>query len=240
MKTGICAVTLIVLLAAPAAALGENTDLYTREGADQTEFWNSDEPFPRRSDEPGLKRRLAVVPDTSTGWGKFWFRTELAFGWASLLDDPDVEQGYGGGLGFTLGFHRRAGFELAIFFASNPYSEELGDIGTAFLAGAITMGPVFHLLDPDGRFLLTLDAGIGWYIIVPPPILQDEAWTFGIYGGATFGVKVFSWLGVGFKLRYHMFNLSTVSGDDLRDIKALNEMGVVDRFELPFFVAFYY
>ena len=102
------------------------------------------------------------------------------------------------------------------------------------------MGPVFNVLDPGGRLFLTLDAGIGWYVIIPPPILQDEAWTFGIYGGATFGVKIFSWLGAGIKLRYHLFNLSTVAGEDLRDIKALNEMGVVDRFELPVFVAFYY
>ena len=79
--------------------------------------------------------------------------------------------------------------------------------------------------------------GAGW---VAESTEQDEAWTLGIYGGGTFGVRVFGWLGVGVKLRYHIFNLSTVSGEDLRDIKALNEMGVVDRFELPVYIAFYY
>ena len=240
MKTGVCAAILVVFLAAPAAAQGGDYDLGTDEETGRGETWSSDEPFPRTGDEPGLKRRLELTPDTSSGWGKFWFRTELTFGWASLLDDPDMEQGYGGGLSFTFGFHRRVGAEAGLFFASNPYSEELGDIGTSFLAGAITMGPVFHLLDPGGRLTLTLDAGIGFYVIIPPPILQDEAWTFGIYGGGTFGVRVFSWLNVGVKLRYHIFNISTVSGEDLRDIKALNEMGVVDRFELPVYIAFYY
>lgn len=229
---------LIAALALPAPALAQveaGDGLFGGSSA----TWSSDEPFPRQSDEPGLRHRLDVVPDASTGWGQWWFRTELSFGWASLLDDPDVGEGYGGGLAFTLGFHRRAGLELGFFFGNNPYSEELGDIGSAFLAGAITTGPTFHLLDPEGRLSLTLDAGIGWYIIIPPPILQDEAWTFGIYGGATFGVKIFSWLGVGVKVRYHIFNLTTVAGEDLRDIKALQEMGVVDRFELPFYIAFY-
>ena len=239
MKTGYCLVTLLVFLAAPAAALADDDNLDTGE-TDSGVSWSSDEPFPRQSDEPGLKRRQALAPDTTSGWGKLWFRTELAFGWASLLEDPDMEQGYGGGLSFTLGFHRRAGIELGVFFAANPYSEELGDIGTTFLAGVINMGPVFHLLDPDGRINLTLDAGIGWYVIIPPPILQDESWTFGLYGGATLGIRIFSWLAVGFKVRYHIFNLVTVAGEDLRDIKALNEMGAVDRFELPFFVAFHY
>ena len=244
MTTRLAAPTalLFLLLAVPAMAWGDEPNEFD-SGEDGTELRvrrSSDEPFPHRGDEPGLKGRVALAPASESGWGKWWYRLELGFGWASLMDDPDLDEGYGGGAYFTFGFHRRWGAELGIYFGSNDYNQELGEIGSAFMAGAITMGPVFHVLDPAGRLNLTLELGIGWYVIVPPPILQDESWTLGIYGGATLSFKVFSWVGVGVKLRYNLFNMGVVSGDELRDIKALKPMGVVDRFELPIFLAFYF
>lgn len=196
--------------------------------------------YTRVGDEPRLIGRATTTVSTPSGWGDWWLRTEVAFGWSSLVVDPDIDEGYGGGLFITAGFHRRVGLELSVYFAENPFNGKLGEPGSTFLSGNISFGPVVRLLDPAGRLQITLEAGMGFYLIPPPPILQDPAWTLGIYGGGDLSFRIFSWLGVGFKLRYQLFNLTTVSGSDLRDIKSFQTMGVVDRLDLPVYLSFHY
>jgi hypothetical protein len=166
------------------------------------------------------------------------FRLELAFGWASLLVDPDVGQGMGGGLYFAMGLNHRLGLELSVFLSSNPYLGEIANISSytySFLAGNITLGPIVQLTRPGSRFMITLDFGLGAYVI--PQILQDMVWTFGLSGGFTFGYRLAHWFGFGIKPRYHIFHLG---GPEFRDPIAFRKVGVVDRFEMPGYLAFYF
>jgi hypothetical protein len=191
-------------------------------------------------DEPGAQ---AVPDEPGVSWmvvesvGKApRFRIEVGAGYASLLEDPDVAEGYGGGLYLSFEFVRRVGAELSVFFSRNPYDDELGEFGTSFLAGNITLGPTVRLTRPGSRVLVTLDAAVGTYVIVP--VLQDNIWTLGISGGMTVALKITSWLGLSLKPRYHLFNLAKISGPEFRDLKALMEVGVIDRFEIPLCLSF--
>jgi hypothetical protein len=190
---------------------------------------------PDTADEPGLAGLSQRAE--GTGVGSFWFETALAFGYSSLLADPDVDHGYGGGLDFTFGFHPRLGVHVSVYFTTNPYTEQLGAIGSSFLAGNITLGPVVRLLPPQWRTQLNLMGGLGAYIVYVAPGLWQEDWNFGINFGAALSVKIVSWLGVGVRLRYHIFNLA---GGQMKDVKSFTEVGVLDRLELPVFVAFYF
>jgi hypothetical protein len=194
------------------------------------------------ADEPGTQ----TIPDEP---GVSWmvsesvgreprFRIELGAGYASLLEDPDVAEGYGGGLYLSFEFVRRVGAELTAFFSRNPYEDRLGEFGTSFLAGNITLGPTVRLTPDGARVLVTLDAALGSYLIVP--VLQDNIWTLGISGGVTVALRITSWLGLSLKARYHLFNLANISGPEFRDLKALMEVGVVDRFEIPVCVSFFF
>ncbi len=165
-------------------------------------------------------------------------RLELGFGWSSLLVDPDVGEGYGGGI-FIGWIRYRVGVEVAAFVGVNPYDDRLGQIGSLFFAGALTLGPVVHLTRPGADFSMTLEMGMGGYGIVSP--LQGAIWTLGISGGTTIGYRLAPWFGIGLKLRYHLFNLTTFgSGPDLLDLKSVQRVGVIDRLELPAYVAFYF
>ena len=222
---GALAILLLLELAGPAAA----------RAADPL-----DEPGARSvTDEPGT---TLVVPvdfrSLPTASKVPAFRLEFGFGLSSLVVDPDMDQGMGGGLYLAYGLHRRVGVELTAFFGRNKYNGTLGSYGASFLAGDVTLGPVFQLTRPGSRFSVTADLGLGAYVVVP--FLQDSEWSLGISGGLTLGLRVTRWFGIGVKGRYHLFNLARIAGPELRDMKALMKVGVIDRLEIPFYVAFYF
>jgi hypothetical protein len=69
----------------------------------------------------------------------------------------------------------------------------------------------------------------------------EDTWTLGIHGALSLSVPITSWFGVSIKLRYHLFNLATLSGPPMRDVvKSITELGMVDRFEIPVCLAFYF
>lgn len=191
-----------------------------------------DDPVAAEPDEPGL-RLAALSPASSKA-----FRLELGFGYSSLLVDPDVGEGYGAGLYFSYAFWKRLGAEVSFFFSNNPYDETLGEIGTAFLAGTIALGPTVRLTPEGSRFQLNADLALGAYVIVP--YFVEDTWTLGVSGGLTLSVRIASWFGISLKWRYHLFNLATLAGPDLRDLKALMKVGVIDRMEIPLCLAFYF
>jgi len=196
-------------------------------------------------EEPGLRlelgpegvvaRSAAVAPAANLSR----FRIELGFGLSSLLVDPDVSEGMGGGLTLSYGLHRRLGVELSVFFGSNGYEGKLGSFDVAFLAGNISLGPTFQLTRPGSRWLATLDLALGSYLVIGRPI-QEDSWSFGVGFGMTLGLKLTRWFGIGIKPRYHLFNLAHLGGGELKDLKALTKVGVIDRFELPGYLAFYF
>lgn len=187
-------------------------------------------------DAPGIHIRPGPADDVPA------FRLELGGGLSSLLVDPDVKAGAGGGIYLAYGLNGRFGAELTIFLSQNRYGGELGNLGNplldAFWAGNISLGPILQLTRPGARLSVTVDLGLGVYVVASA--IQDLNWTLGISGGMTFGLHVTRWFGVGLKLRYHLFNLATIAGNDLIDRKSLRELGVIDRFELPGYIAFYF
>jgi hypothetical protein len=194
-------------------------------------------------DEPGVRLAAdAVVAATAAaapaGPRPPAFRVELGFGLCSLLYDPDLAAGYGGGINIAWGMHRRFGVEASIYFGRNPYEGQLGSYGTSFLAGNISLGPVVQLTRPGSRFAISAELALGAYIVVP--FFQEDSWTLGLAGGLTFALKITRNLAIGIKPRYHLFNLARISGPELKDIKALMKIGVIDRFELPGYLAFYF
>ena len=193
---------------------------------------------PAANDEPRL--------DRSTGRSKnpydtdgYWYRLELAFGYFSLLADPDVAEGFGGGLYFAMGLHPRVGVELSFLIGQNAFEGDLGTINNSeFLAGNLTLGPVIRLTPLSWPASITADLGIGFYGI-KDLLRQKAVFTLGISGGFTLAYHAFRWLALGVKVRYNLFNLATISGEDLIDVKSLGTVGVLDRFDLPAYVAFF-
>jgi len=168
------------------------------------------------------------------------FRLGLEFGLSSLVVDPEVSEGIGGGLNLAWGVHRRLGVELSGFFSKNTYTDSLGSYGASFLAGNVCLGPTVQLTRPGSSFTISADAGLGAYVAYAMYSLREGTWSLGLYGGLSLGYKLTRWMGVGIKLRYHLFNLARMAGPDLKDIKALMTVGVIDRLELPGYVAFYF
>jgi hypothetical protein len=185
-------------------------------------------------DEPGLSGSVTLPPPASARE----VRIALGFGYSTLLVDPDVGEGYGGGVYLAYDFWKRLGVELSVFAAHNPYVGQLGAIGTAFVGGNITLGPSLRLTRPGSRFLVHADLAIGSYLIVPG--LQENIWTLGLAGGLTVGLRLTSWLGLSLKPRYHLFNLANIAGPELRDLKALMKVGVIDRMEIPLCLSFFF
>jgi hypothetical protein len=165
---------------------------------------------------------------------------DLAFGLSSLLDDPDLGTGYGGGFSVVYGMRHRLGAELSVYAANNPYKGDLAALGgfTSFLAGNVVLGPNVQLTRPGSRLSVTLEALLGVYVVVPPVPVQDPAATLGFAGGATLFYRVTGWFGIGLKLRYHLFNVANIAGPQLVDRKAFEKIGVIDRLEVPAYVAF--
>jgi hypothetical protein len=209
-----------------------------------SELFSADEPNPYMSpEEPGLTDPRAPVASISASPQKSRpdnrFRLEAGFGWSSLVVDPDVGEGFGVGLYMSWEFFWRLGVEASVYFAKNPYDEDaLGNIGRDFLSGNISLGPSMRLTPANSRYILTADLLLGTYIIVP--VLQENIWTMGLSGGFSFSVRLFSWFGISVKFRYHLFNLATLSGPELLDLKSLNDVGAIDRFEIPVCLAFYF
>ena len=85
---------------------------------------------------------------------------------------------------------------------------------------------------------MSLDAVFGGYLVIHP--LQESTWTTGVGGGFTLGKQLTGWLSVGIRVRYHVFNMSRVSGPEIIDIKALRPVAMVDRLEVPAYVAFHF
>ncbi|MCA9668134.1 MAG: hypothetical protein KC503_21195 [Myxococcales bacterium] len=193
----------------------------------------ADEPGEGIADEPGISATLEVPKRDLP-----MFRIDLAFGFASLLEDPDVKQGYGGGINAAWGMHNRVGIEANIFVSNNNYSGDLGSIGSTFLSGNISAGPFVQLTRPGSRLYVTAEALLGAYMIAPA--VQETIWTLGIGFGMSLGYRITSWFGIGVRVRYHLFNLANISGPELRDIKAFMKVGVIDRMEIPAYVAFYF
>lgn len=189
------------------------------------------------ADEPGIA--ASVASSAAPARGPI-LRIDAAFGLSSLLADPDVGEGYGGGLSVVYGMRHRMGAELSVFVANNPYQGPIAELGgfPSFLAGNISVGPNVQLTRPGARLSITLEALIGAYVIVPPVLVQDPAWTLGFAGGATLLYRFTRWLGVGLKVRYHLFNVANIAGPALIDRKAFDALGVIDRFEVPAYVAF--
>ncbi len=205
-----------------------------RESAPFVNAKANDEPYePPSPDEPGIAKHFDAGSDDFPSMRR---RFELGFGYSSLLVDPDVAEGIGGGLFFSWEFYRRIGAELTVFVSKNPYEGTLGDIGANFILGNITLGPSLRLSPPNDFFAAYLDLGLGTYVIVP--YLLETTWTLGMSGGVSLLLKVTRWFGISIKLRYHLFNLATIAGPDLRDLKALMKVGVADRFEIPLCLAF--
>jgi hypothetical protein len=166
------------------------------------------------------------------------FRFAASFGGSSLLVDPDMEFGMGGGLELGAWLSRRVGLELSVFASENPYRQDLGDTGIAFWAVNTTLGPTFRLTSPGSDWLVSLDAVFGGYLVIHP--LQESTWTTGVGGGITFGKQLTRWLSMGVRFRYHVFNMSRVSGPEIIDIKALRPVAMVDRLEIPAYVAVHF
>lgn len=189
-------------------------------------------------DEPGLADLVDLeLAKAGTGQGS-QVRLELGFGYSSLLEDPDIAEGMGGGIYLSYEFVNRLGAELSLFLSHNPYEDSLGELGTSFLAGNVTLGPVVRLTPMSSRVGLWLDTAMGAYLIVP--FFQDNIWTLGVSGGLTFSLKITRWLGLSLKWRYHLFNLKRISGPEMRDLKALMEVGVIDRMEIPLCLSFFF
>lgn len=187
------------------------------------------------ADEPGIRVRAPEAPSPHR------FYLEAGFGLSSLVVDPDVELGFGGG--FYLGYaYGRFGGEISAYVGRNSYADTVGEVGSAFvdafIAGNISAGPTFLITRPDSRVRLSLDFGLGTYAIANP--IQQLVWTFGLHMGASLAYRFTSWLGVGLKLRYHLFNLARFGGGELLDRVTLSELGVLDRLEFPVFVGFYF
>lgn len=187
------------------------------------------------ADEPGIRVRGPAAPSPHR------FYLEAGFGLSSLVVDPDVDLGFGGGLylGYAYG---RFGGEISAYLGRNRYGDSVGEVGSefvdAFIAGNISAGPTFLITRPDSRVRLSLDFGLGTYAIANP--IQQLVWTFGLHMGASLAYRFTSWLGVGLKLRYHLFNLVRFGGGELLDRVTLSELGVLDRLEIPVFVGLYF
>ncbi|MCC6748277.1 MAG: hypothetical protein IT371_11500 [Deltaproteobacteria bacterium] len=166
------------------------------------------------------------------------FRLELAFGYASLVVDPNLKQGIGAGMYVAYGLRHRVGVELTVFLSSNAYTGELGLLSSPLLVGNVTLGPIVQLTRPGGRVMLTADLGLGTYVVAQT--LQPMVWSLGLSAGLTFGYRISSWFGVGVKWRYHLYNLATLGSPDLLDIKSFTKVGVLDRMEIPAYLAFYF
>ncbi len=188
---------------------------------------------------PGLDEPGITIADVAEPAGDApVFRVELAFGLSSLVVDPDINQGIGGGIYVAYGLHSWIGVEATVFASHNTYKGQLGDTSAAFSGGNISLGPIVQLTKPGASFNVTLDTALGFYHIAPT--VQEGIWTLGVSIGATIGFRLTSWFGVGIKPRYHLHNLANVSGPELLDLKSLRTVGVVDRLEVPAYVAFYF
>lgn len=166
------------------------------------------------------------------------FRLELGAGPTSLLVDPDLGSGYGAGAYLTYGLHNRLGYMLSAFFSKNDYKGKLGQAGHAFLAGNITLGPTVQLTPPGSRVIVSLDFGLGGYLIVP--VVQDNVWSLGVLGGTTLAWRLAKHFGLEIRCHYHLFNVFNISGPLFKDLVALKNVGVVDRLEIPLLLAYYF
>ncbi|MFH1132020.1 MAG: hypothetical protein V1754_11835 [Pseudomonadota bacterium] len=187
-------------------------------------------------DEPGM-----VISKSETGSATepepdlYRVRLELGFGYASLLADPLVGEGFGGALHLGVRIHSRVEIEAAVFAGANSYEGLISAAAPYFLAANVSLGTSVHLLPLSSRFFLTLDVGSGAYMVFSP--LDGVVWNWVIHGGLSLGFRFTSWMGVGVKCRYHLFNLA---GPGFRDLNSLTLVGVIDRLEMPAYLAFYF
>lgn len=165
-------------------------------------------------------------------------RVELAFGLSSMVVDPDLQQGIGGGLYLGFNLNRWLGIEASIFGSYNQYKGDLGSAGPGFSGFNITIGPSFLLTPPKYPLFFSIDLGAGAYYILP--FIQESVWEVGFSAGLTLGFRFNQHFGVGIKPRYHIHNIKTLAGPELFDPKSFKQIGVVDRLEVPFYVAFYF
>ena len=203
--------------------------------------WAGEDAPVAHRDEPRLDQRTGLSRNPyANAHHSFWYRLDLAFGWVSLAEDPDLDEGYGGGFSFAVGFHPRVGAEFNLFVGQNAFNGVFGTIdNSSFLAFNLSLGPVVRLTPETWPVSVTGELAFGFYGI-KDPIRQDLAWTLGVSGGVTVAYHIRRWVAVGFKARYNLFNLSSVAGEELLDIKTLDPLGVLDRFELPLFVGFFF
>jgi len=188
--------------------------------------------------DPNVVQGADVFDEPETPASNGPFRFALSFGGSSLVVDPDMEVGIGGGLELAAWLSRRFGLELSAFGSQNAYKEGLGDTGIAFWVVNVTLGPTIRLTSPSSEWLVSLDGVFGGYMVISP--LQESTWTTGIGGGITIGKQLTRWMSVGIRARYHVFNISHLSGPEIIDIKALRPVAMVDRLEVPAYVAFHF
>ena len=181
------------------------------------------------------------VPDTAIqaapeGMAGPTISVGIAGGLSSLVVDPDVENGVAGGLFVDAWFWRHIGVEAAVFAAYNPYVGQLGDIGSSFSGGSISLGPMVRWLSASASWELSAGFAPGFFYVAPA--IQQSSWNFGFTFTAGLCYRPTQWLGFGVKLRYSLFNLAQIEGPELVDLKSFHNIGIVDRLEFPAYVAF--
>ncbi|MBW2731506.1 MAG: hypothetical protein JRH20_03880 [Deltaproteobacteria bacterium] len=190
-------------------------------------------------DEPGitLQRAPSATPDTDapdTDAPAFWVR--LGAGMSSLVVDPDINTGVAATLALGMRIYRRFSVEAQLAAAYNPFGGDLGEAGhVAFGGGSLSLAPQIELTRPGAAFAVILDTGIGFYYTAP--MLQEGSWSLGFSAGMGLEWRIFHWLALGVRARYHLFNITRISGPELIDVKSVQQIGIVDRLEIPGYVA---
>jgi len=191
---------------------------------------------PDLPDDPGLARLLRrgpAIEEEAEPPAPFepehWplFRFGMAFGYASPLVDPDVNEGYGGGLDVALG--RRLTLELRSSAAYNRYVDPLDNMGVQFISGDITLGPGYaFFVRPRLRMAFFGGVGPAWM-----STWLGITWSIGVMGGMGLEWEVNRWFGLRVEARYHLFHLTEIGGEKFYDRRALRTIGPVDRLDIP-------
>lgn len=185
-------------------------------------------------DEPGITLVQTPSAEPSVDAPRFWVR--LGAGISSLVVDPDVNTGVAGTLALGVRLYGRLSLEAQIAAAYNTFGGDLGEAGSfAFGGGSVSLVPQFEITPPGAMFAVLVDGGLGFYYTAE--MLQDSSWSLGFSAGVGLEWRIFGWLALGVRARYHLFNVARISGPELIDVKSVQKIGLVDRLEVPGYVA---
>lgn len=182
-------------------------------------------------DDPALARALEVpsvtapAPPAESHVHPPW-RISGNFGWASPAVDPDVREGFGGGLQFAFG--RTVAAELRASAGYSHYEDPLDNAGIPFASGDITVGVGLPLLlRSEGRIDLFAGFGPAWM-----NSWLGVTWSLGTVAGLGAELLVAPSFGFRLEAAYHVFHLTEIGGPKFYDRNSLREIGPVDRFDL--------